>query len=105
MHEQSMKVSDLINESKSEYEIEIARKKLRVYEFARFKQFRQSMIEKLRPKMSQQRSNGTAVKHQSGFAQIREESSNQNVQNTVVKTTTESVVLNIDVQVNPTYIS
>jgi hypothetical protein len=97
-----MKVSDLINESKSEYEIEIARKKLRVYELARFKQFRLSMLEKLRPKTSQQRSNGTVAKHQSGFAQIREESASS-IQNTPAKAVTESVVLNIDVQVSSTF--
>ncbi|KAI6241376.1 FSA-C domain-containing protein [Aphelenchoides fujianensis] len=52
MHEQSVRVTELLNEGKSEYELEMARNKLRVYELARFKQFRRSMLEKLRPKMS-----------------------------------------------------
>lgn len=88
---------------RSEYDIEIARKKLRVYELARFKQFRRSMLEKFRPRMSQ-RSNlpvANVQKPQSGFAQIREASSSsiQNAQNSAAKAVTESVDLNIDVQV------
>jgi reverse gyrase len=106
MHEQSVKVTDLINDGKSEYEIEMARNKLRVYELARFKQFRRTMIEKLRPKMAQKGSaqltpQNSQQKQQSGFAQIREAStsSTSNGQTSALKTATESVDLNIDVQV------
>ncbi|KAI6182660.1 FSA-C domain-containing protein [Aphelenchoides bicaudatus] len=107
MHEQSVKVTDLINEGKSEYDIEMARNKLRVYELARFKQFRQTMIEKLRPKMAQKTGaqltpQNALQKQQSGFAQIREASSTSttsNGQNSALKAATESVDLNIDVQI------
>lgn len=103
LHEQSIKVTEM-TDNKSEYEIEMARKKLRVYEIARFRQFRTAMLEKLRPKMAQKSMplNGIQQKHQSGFAQIREASSSSlpSNQNSALKTATESVDLNIDVQVS-----
>lgn len=107
MHEQSVKVTDLINDGKSEYDIEMARNKLRMYELARFKQFRRTMIEKLRPRMAQKggaqlTAPTSQQKHQSGFAQIREASTSSvsNGQSSTLKTATESVDLNIDVQVS-----
>lgn len=95
-----MKVTDLINEGKSEYEIEMARNKLRVYELARFKQFRRSMLEKLHPKGSRHVQH-TQQKRQSGFAQMREASTSSapGGQHSVAKNSTESVDLSIDVKV------
>ncbi|CAJ0604609.1 unnamed protein product [Cylicocyclus nassatus] len=48
MHEQSTLVSDLVACKASEKRIEAERKKLRQYELIRFKEFRRSMIEKIR---------------------------------------------------------
>uniref|UniRef100_A0A1I7W8X0 FSA_C domain-containing protein n=1 Tax=Heterorhabditis bacteriophora TaxID=37862 RepID=A0A1I7W8X0_HETBA len=48
MHEQSTLVSDLLTCKASEKRLEIERRKLRQYELIRFKEFRRSMIEKLR---------------------------------------------------------
>ncbi|CAI4230279.1 unnamed protein product [Auanema sp. JU1783] len=50
MHEQSKKVSDLMMRKMGEKELEIERRKLRQYELIRFKEFRRTMIEKLRRK-------------------------------------------------------
>jgi hypothetical protein len=79
-------VTELISSGKSQYDIELARKKLRVYELARFKQFRKTMLEKLRPKVSvhQKEQRKQQVKPTTESAKA---------------TSTESVDLNIDVQV------
>ena len=46
-----MRVAELMNEQNNEYQLELACSRLRVYELARFKQFRRSMLERLRPRM------------------------------------------------------
>ncbi|PIO64311.1 hypothetical protein TELCIR_14066 [Teladorsagia circumcincta] len=48
MHEQSTLVSDLVGCKASEKRVEAERSKLRQYELMRFKEFRRSMIEKIR---------------------------------------------------------
>lgn len=50
MHEQSVLVTDLINLNASEFAIEKERRKLRILELARFKQFRHSVWDKVRQK-------------------------------------------------------
>jgi hypothetical protein len=51
IHEQSMLVTDLIHCGTSELTIESERRKLRILELLRFKHFRKTMLEKLRPKV------------------------------------------------------
>ncbi|KAI1727267.1 hypothetical protein Ddc_04564 [Ditylenchus destructor] len=57
MHEQSVLVTDLMNLGASEFAIEKERRKLRILELARFKQFRQSVWEKIRQKVHRNRNN------------------------------------------------
>ncbi|KAI1727949.1 hypothetical protein DdX_00092 [Ditylenchus destructor] len=57
MHEQSVLVTDLMNLGASEFAIEKERRKLRILELARFKQFRQSVWEKIREKVHRNRNN------------------------------------------------
>lgn len=52
MHEQSVLVTDLMNCNASELEIERERRKLRILELTRFRQFRHSVWDKIRQKYS-----------------------------------------------------
>ncbi|KAI6225838.1 FSA-C domain-containing protein [Aphelenchoides besseyi] len=106
MHEQSVRVTELLNDGKSEYELEIARNKLRVYELARFKQFRRSMLERFRPRLTTADGVPSA---RAAVGHLREVVAAQPPEGavslpppsnvTTANTKTESVDLNIDVQI------
>ncbi|XGW26571.1 hypothetical protein V3C99_007295 [Haemonchus contortus] len=101
MHEQSTLVSDLIACKASEKRIEAERSKLRQYELMRFKEFRRSMIEKIR------RRRNTGNKGDKGLSAISNENlrpsktiSDQRASEVEEKSHAENVRMNIDVQVS-----
>lgn len=54
MHEQSVLVTDLMNLDASEFTIEQERRKLRILELSRFKNFRQTIWDKIKQKVDQE---------------------------------------------------
>lgn len=99
MHEQSTLVSDLVLCKASEKRIEAERSKLRQYELMRFKEFRRSMIEKIRRRKNV------------GSRERRSRSSSENLKTARPSTDSrpsehedkpqaENVRMNIDVQVS-----
>ncbi|CAD5207349.1 unnamed protein product [Bursaphelenchus okinawaensis] len=97
MHEQSILVTDLINCGASEYHIETERRKLRILELARFKQFRLTMLDKLKRKVDQRPdvSSKTRESPRSTLQTVPEEKPEPPKMGNVV----ESVDMNIDVQI------
>ncbi|ETN70264.1 hypothetical protein NECAME_04954, partial [Necator americanus] len=102
MHEQSTLVSDLVACKAPEKRIEAERKKLRQYELIRFKEFRKSMIEKIRRRKNTANKGGMrprkpstedAPKPLRTTPETRTESDDSKGQ-------TENVKMHIDVQVS-----
>ncbi|EPB75014.1 hypothetical protein ANCCEY_05883 [Ancylostoma ceylanicum] len=103
MHEQSTLVSDLIACKASEKRIEAERKKLRQYELIRFKEFRRSMIEKIRRRKNtankgEKRPRTLSIGHLPKPVKVASEARTADSDDS--RGQTENVKMHIDVQVS-----
>uniref|UniRef100_A0A1I7S228 FSA_C domain-containing protein n=1 Tax=Bursaphelenchus xylophilus TaxID=6326 RepID=A0A1I7S228_BURXY len=98
MHEQSILVTDLKNCGASEYNIELERRKLRILELARFKQFRLTMLDKLKRKVDQLPDPPTKPR-ESPRSTLLSTVPEEKPEPTRAGNVVESVDMNIDVQI------